>query len=67
MRSKKETKILMDGASGDRGLSDQNESPIPDAIVRFSGTRRCGDIDDLNFLMNFFLEFAETSESIRVN
>ena len=26
----KETKILKEGARGDRGSSDQNESPIPD-------------------------------------
>ena len=51
-----EYKILKEGARGDRGSPDQNESPIPDlsnALVRFSGTRSCGDIDDINFLTNF--------------
>ena len=41
----KVTKILKEGARGDRGSPDQNESPISD-LVHSSGTRSCGDIDD---------------------
>ena len=44
----KEPKILEKGARGDRSSPEQNESPRPKlfkrTIVRFPGTRSCGDI-----------------------
>ena len=45
---------------GDRGSPDQNENPIPfkRAIVRFSGTRSCGDIE-LKFLIRIFENFQK--------
>ena len=48
---KKDAKILKERAPGNRSSSDQNESPntraFKRAIVGSSGTRSCGDIDDL--------------------
>ena len=48
LRYPKKTKILNNGARGDREIPDENESPVRDLsneLVYFSGMPSCGDIN----------------------
>ena len=55
MKRRLKTEVLSNGARGDRGhLTKLKAGPFKRAIVRFSGTCSCGDINDLKFVFRFF-------------
>ena len=64
----KETQILKEGARSDRCSPNHNESPIPEpSIVRFFGTRSCGDDNDQKFLFRFFENSQKRSGQLGFN